>query len=130
MLEALEFRPYPDVEPALRALRDAGIRLVIASNWDCSLPDWLGPTGLLELVDGIVTSADAGRAKPDPAVFRLALELAGAEPAEALHVGDSLENDVEGAAAVGIRAVLLAREGEPPDGLEAIRSLARLPSLV
>lgn len=130
MLEALEFRPYPDVEPALRALRDAGIRLVIASNWDCSLPDWLGPAGLLELVDGVVTSADAGWPKPDPAVFRRALELAGAEAAEALHVGDSLENDVAGARRAGIRPVLLAREGEAPDGVEALRSLERLPSLV
>ena len=83
MLDALEFRPYPDVEPALSALRETGIRLVIASNWDCSLPDWLGPTGLLELVDGVVTSADAGEPKPGAAVFRLALELAGAEPMKA-----------------------------------------------
>jgi len=130
MLEALEFRPYPDVEPALRALREAGIRLVIASNWDCSLPDWLGPTGLLGLVDGVVTSADAGEPKPRAAVFRLALELAGAEPGEAVHVGDSPENDVEGARRAGIRPLLLAREGRAPDGVETIRSLEPLPSLV
>jgi HAD superfamily hydrolase (TIGR01509 family) len=130
MLEALEFRPYPDVEPALRALRDAGVRLVIASNWDCSLPDWLEPTGLLQLVDGVVTSADAGQPKPGVAVFKRALELAGAEPGDAVHVGDSLENDVEGARRAGIRPLLLARDGEAPDGVEAIRSLERLPSLI
>ena len=61
MLGALEFRPYEDVEPALRALRARGMTLVIASNWDCSLADWLGPAGLLELVDGVVTSAEVGR---------------------------------------------------------------------
>jgi putative hydrolase of the HAD superfamily len=130
MLAALEFAPYPEVEPALRELRATGVRLVIASNWDCSLPDWLAPLGLLELVDGVVTSADLGAAKPDPAVFRRALELAGADPGEAVHVGDSLENDVEGARAAGVRPLLLARHGDPPAGVEAARSLAELPSLI
>jgi putative hydrolase of the HAD superfamily len=130
MLEALEFEPYPDVRPALQALRDSGRTLVIASNWDCSLPDWLGPPGLLELVDGVVTSADVGAAKPDPAVFRRALELAGAGPEKAVHVGDSLDNDVEGARAAGLRAILLARDGPVPDGVETVRSLRELPALI
>ena len=72
--------------------------LVIASNWDCSLPEWLGPTGILELVDGVVTSAEVGAAKPDPRVFERALAVAGVEPGDALHVGDKVDNDVEGAA--------------------------------
>ncbi len=130
MMEALDFEPYEDAAPALRALREAGLTCVIASNWDCSLPDWLGPPGLLELVDGVVTSADVGVAKPAPAVFERALEVAGVEPGEAVHVGDSLANDVEGARAAGIRALLLARGGEPPPGVPTIRSLAELPSLV
>ena len=130
MLGSLEFVPYADVVPALRELRSRGLRLVVASNWDCSLPDWLGPAGLLDLVDGVVTSAVVGHPKPQPAVFRRALELARVEAGEALHVGDSRENDLEGARAAGIRAVLLARGGEPPAGVEAIRSLAELPSLI
>ena len=130
MLDALEFQPFPDVAPALSALRERGLTLVVASNWDCSLPDWLGPAGVLELVDGVVSSADAGGAKPGPEVFRHALELAGAKPGEAVHVGDSLENDVEGARSAGIRALLLVRHGEPPAGVEAVRSLAEVPSLV
>ena len=129
MLGSLEFRPYPDVEPALRELSEAGLRLVVCSNWDCSLPDWLGLAGLLDLVDGVVTSAVVGVAKPDPEPFRRALALAGAEPGEALHVGDSLENDVHGATGAGVRAVLVARAGEPPPGVESIRSLAELRSL-
>src|ERR671914_1420079 len=76
MLGALEFTPYPDAVEALRELRRAGRALVVVSNWDCSLPDWLEPTGLLELVDRVVTSADVGAAKPDAAIFRRALELA------------------------------------------------------
>jgi putative hydrolase of the HAD superfamily len=130
MLEALEFTPYPDVKPALDELRGRGTTVVIASNWDCSLPDWLRPTGILDLVDGVVTSAEVGAAKPSPRVFERALGIAGVEPEEALHVGDKVDNDIEGAAAAGIRAVLLQREGDPPAGVESIRSLRELPALL
>ena len=130
MLASLEFAAYPDAAPALRALRERGLGLVIASNWDRSLPAWLEPTGLLGLVDGVVTSAEVGAAKPHPAVFAAALASAGVGPDEALHVGDSVENDLEGAAAAGVRAVLVAREGEPPAGVGAVRSLGDVPSLV
>ena len=130
MLAALEFEPFPDVEPTLTALRERGLRLVIASNWDWSLPEWVSRTGLDRLVDGTASSAVVGAAKPAPDVFLEALRLAGADPAEAVHVGDSLEGDVHGARAAGVRAVLLQRHGEPPGGVEAIRSLAELPSLL
>ena len=130
MLGALEFTPYADALAGVADLRARGHRLVVVSNWDCSLPDWLGPTGLLELVDGVVTSADAGAAKPDPAVFRKALELAGVEGAGAVHVGDSLDNDVAGARALGIRAILVQREGEPPPGVESVRALTEVATLV
>jgi putative hydrolase of the HAD superfamily len=130
MLASLEFRPYLDVVPALTALRGDGHRLVIVSNWDCSLPEWLGPLGLLALVDGVVTSADVGAAKPDPRIFRRALELAGMRPENAVHVGDSVAGDVVGARALGIRAVLLQRAGEPPAGVDHIRLLVDLPSLL
>jgi putative hydrolase of the HAD superfamily len=130
MLGALEFTAYPDVLPALEELRERGLRLVIASNWDCSLPDWLRPTGILELVDGVVTSAEVGAGKPSPRVFERALGVAGVEPSEALHVGDKVDNDVEGAAAAGVRGVLLQREGDPPPGVESIRNLSELVALL
>jgi putative hydrolase of the HAD superfamily len=130
MLGALEFTAYPDVLPALGELRERGVVRVIASNWDCSLPDWLEPTGILELVDGVVTSAEVGEAKPSPRVFERALAVARVAPEEALHVGDKVDNDVEGAAAAGVRAVLLQREGEPPHGVETIRSLSELLALL
>jgi putative hydrolase of the HAD superfamily len=130
MLGALEFRPYGDVVPALTALRGDGHRLVIVSNWDCSLPEWLGPPGLLALVDGVVTSADVGAAKPDARIFRRGLELAGAQAHDAVHVGDSVANDVEGARALGMRAVLLQRAGAPPAGVESIRTLRELRGLL
>lgn len=130
MLEALEFAPFPDAVPALRALRERGVRVVAASNWDCSLGEALERTGLAALVDGAVSSAVAGAAKPHPAVFHAALDLAGCGPAEALCVGDSVENDVEGARRAGLPAVLLARDGAAPPGVAAIRSLEELPALI
>ena len=130
MMAALEFEPYPDVIPALRSLRELGLTLVIVSNWDCSLPDWLGPPGLIDLVDGVVTSADVRSAKPDPRVFLRGLEVAGAAPDETVHVGDSVPNDVEGARAAGIRALLLSRGGEAPAGVDAVRSLEEVASVI
>ena len=128
MLGSLEFVPFPDVLPGLAALREHA--LIVVSNWDCSLPDWLGPAGLLEHVEAVVTSAEVGMGKPGRAIFERALEIAGVEPGDAVHVGDSLENDVAGARAMGIRAVLVARDGAAPAGVEAIRSLAELPALL
>jgi putative hydrolase of the HAD superfamily len=130
MMASLRFTPFPDVPPALRALRERGLRLVIASNWDCSLPEWMEDAGLLELLDGAASSAVAGEPKPGAAVFRRALEIAGVRAEEAVHVGDSLEGDVEGARTAGIRAIMVVRDGEPPAGVETIRSLAELPSLL
>jgi putative hydrolase of the HAD superfamily len=130
MLGALEFAPYPDALDGLAELHERGHRLVVASNWDCSLPDWLGPTALLDHVDGVVTSADAGAAKPDSAVFRRALELAGVDADDAVHVGDSLDNDVAGARAVGIRPILVQRDGDPPAGVDTVGALTELPLLL
>jgi putative hydrolase of the HAD superfamily len=130
MMESLEFAPFPDVVPALSALKELGIRLVIASNWDWSLPQWVERAGLDPLIDGTASSAVVGAAKPAPDVFRQALRIAGVGPDEALHVGDSLDGDVHGARAAGLRAVLLQREGEPARDVEVIRSLAEVPSLL
>lgn len=130
MLGALRFEAYPDVLAALAELRGAGHSLVVVSNWDSSLPSWVAHTGLLEAVDGVMTSAEAGAAKPDGRIFERALALVDARPQEALHVGDSLDADVEGARAAGLRALLIRREGEPPPGVESIASLAELPALL
>jgi putative hydrolase of the HAD superfamily len=130
MLASLEFTPFPDVPPALAALRERGHRLLVVSNWDCSLGDWLAGAGLLDCFETVVSSGAVGVAKPGEAIFERALELAGAKPDEVVHVGDSLENDVAGARAAGLRPILVQRDGEPPAGVEAIRSLAELPLLL
>jgi putative hydrolase of the HAD superfamily len=111
LMAAIRFRPYPDAPPALSELRDRGLRVVCVSNWDCSLPGVLERCGLGSLLDGTVTSAVAGARKPDPSIFDPALALAQCDPADALHVGDSPEEDVEGARAAGIPALLLTRGG-------------------
>lgn len=128
LMGSLRFEPWEDAAPALAELRALGLRLVVASNWDCSLPGRLAEVGLLELVDAVVTSAEVGAAKPDARIFHAALERAGCEAAEALHVGDSAENDVAGARAAGLRALLLDRSGEGGDG--TVTSLAELPALL
>ncbi len=129
LLEALEFTPFDDVAPALARLRRDGARLVVVSNWDVSLHEVLGSTGLDALVDGAVASAEVGAAKPQPEIFERALEIAGVEAAEAWHAGDTWEADVEGARAAGVRPVLVDREAPADgerDGVATVRSLAGL----
>jgi putative hydrolase of the HAD superfamily len=130
MIEALAFRTFDDVVPALRELRERGLRLVVVSNWDCSLPEWLDRAGIGALVDGAVSSAVVGESKPAPSVFEAGLRVAGCDAAEALFVGDSVENDVLGARAAGLRAVLVKRAGDPPPGVETVRSLGELSAIV
>ena len=126
LLAALRFHAYEDAEPTLRALREAGIRTAVVSNWDWSLHERLAETGLAELVDGAVASAEIGSAKPDGAIFAAALRLVGARPEQAWHVGDTPEADVEGAVSAGLHPVLIARDGVPPPGVTTVRSLAEL----
>lgn len=131
MMAALRFSAFPDAPAALRALRDRGLRLVVASNWDCSLPEVLEQAGLAPLLDGVVTSATVGATKPDRRLFEQALEVARSAPEAAVHVGDSLDNDVAGARSAGIEPVLLDRDGRaPPDGVTTIRSLEELPAVI
>jgi putative hydrolase of the HAD superfamily len=111
MLAAIRFRAFDDAAPALGRLRDVGLKLVCVSNWDVSLPEVLERVGLLELFDGVVTSASVAVRKPEPGIFVAALHVAGSEADEVLHVGDSPEEDVAGAHAAGIRALLLDRSG-------------------
>jgi putative hydrolase of the HAD superfamily len=130
LLAAIRFRAYPEVPDALRALRARGLRLVVVSNWDRSLHEVLAETGLAEHLDGAVTSAETGAAKPAPAVFERGLALAEAAAAEALHAGDGVDDDVRGARAAGIEPVLVWRHPERAPELDppvrTVRSLAEL----
>jgi putative hydrolase of the HAD superfamily len=111
LMSSIRFRAYPDAAPALDRLRGLGLRLVCVSNWDYALPEVLERCGLAARLDGVVTSAAVGTRKPDPKIFAAALELAGWGAEAALHVGDSPVEDIEGARAAGIRALLIDRDG-------------------
>jgi putative hydrolase of the HAD superfamily len=127
LLAAIRFRAYPEVPAVLARLRAAGARLAVVSNWDISLHDVLERTRLRALVDVVVISAELGAAKPDPAIFRAALDRLGATATEAIHVGDSVEHDVAGARAAGLEAVLVARNGaQAPAGVRVVASLDAL----
>jgi putative hydrolase of the HAD superfamily len=128
---------YPDVEPALSSLRQLpGLQVAVVSDWGSSLHGLLAGLGLDRYLDFVLASGAVGVSKPNPAFFRIALERAGVEPAEALMVGDSLRADVQGAQAAGMDGVLLVRpEGAAQtdqliEDVPRIASLAELPRLV
>lgn len=117
---------FPEVPGVLAELRARGLRIAVASNFDSRLPRLLADCGLASALDVVVFSAAVGAEKPHPAIFE---ELLGrlALPAESvLHVGDSRRDDVEGALAMGLRALWLTRGSRRGD----LSSLAELPALV
>ncbi len=132
LLAALRFHPFPEVRAALAAMRAAGLRLVVASNWDASLGETLAAAGLRDAVDAVVTSAQVGAAKPAAALFAAALRAAQVPPGVAVHAGDSPVEDVHGATAAGIRPVLVDRSGRAaaPAGVAVVAALDGLASLV
>ncbi|WP_296704122.1 HAD family hydrolase [Thiocapsa sp. UBA6158] len=105
--------PFEDVAPVLRRL-SARYRLVSLTNGTAN-PE---ATPLRGLFERSITAADAGAAKPHPALFMRALEHAGCAPSQCLHLGDDPWMDVEGARAVGVTAVWVNRYGRTwPDDL-------------
>jgi putative hydrolase of the HAD superfamily len=132
LLDSIRFRPYADAAPALAVLRAGGLRLAVVSNCDCSLRGVLADLGLAAAVDAVVVSAEVGSAKPDRGIFEVALEHLRCMPENALFVGDSLETDVRGARAAGLRALLLQRSGAHADdpGVERIFGLEELAELI
>ncbi|CAA9473283.1 MAG: hypothetical protein AVDCRST_MAG69-246 [uncultured Solirubrobacteraceae bacterium] len=131
LVAAIRFTPYPDALATLRSLRERALRIIVLSNWDFSLHEMLANTGIDVLVDGAVSSAEHGTAKPDPAIFEYALALAGVPATRAWHVGDSPEADVVGAQAAGVTPIYVARDDSPaPPGVVAIDELDELLGLL
>jgi HAD superfamily hydrolase (TIGR01549 family) len=125
---------YPDVRPALDALRAAGYRLIIAGNQPVQAADALAAMRLP--VESIHTSDGWGVAKPDPAFFAKVTAVAGVPPARILYVGDRLDNDVRPAKRAGMRTALLRRgpwgylHAARPEAAEADMVLDGLSGLV
>jgi REG-2-like HAD superfamily hydrolase len=105
------YRLYEDAMPTLERFQNTGLTLGVISNWEEWLERLMVGLGIRDYFHCVVVSGLSGVEKPDAEIFQRALEAAGVRPEEALHVGDSLRDDVQGAEAVGIRAVLLDRFG-------------------
>ena len=101
-----EFVP-PDVAPTLERLRALGLKLVVVSNANGRLRHLFDRVGLSDRVDVLFDSFEEGVEKPDPRLFRIALERSGSAPATTMHVGDLYHVDVVGARSAGLQAVLL-----------------------
>jgi HAD superfamily hydrolase (TIGR01662 family) len=126
-LESENFEVYEDVLPVLEALRDAGLKIGLVSNTSRDLDAFVRHHGLD--VDAWVSSGVHGKVKPSPSIFKALLELLEVEPEAAVMVGDSPEDDVAGAEALGMRGVLIDREGKH-EREDALPTLLALPSLL
>jgi putative hydrolase of the HAD superfamily len=124
---AEHFELYEDALPVLDALRARGLKLGLVSNTGRNLDEFVSHHRLD--VDAALGSGAFGRTKPHPTIFRAVLERLEVEPSDAAMVGDSIEDDIEGARATGIpRAFLLDREGRYPELPERLPDLLALPA--
>lgn len=107
---------FPDAAGALERLRGRGLSLAVVSNWDDRLAGVLKGLGLAKHLAAVVVSAAVGYEKPDPRIFLEAARLLGTPPERIAHVGDRRREDVEGALALGMRAIFLDRKSSsrPP----------------
>jgi putative hydrolase of the HAD superfamily len=124
-------RPARAAAETLAALRDAGFRLAVISNSDGSVEGMLDRLGLKSHLEFVIDSKVVGVEKPDPQIFRMALERSGADPAKSVYVGDMFHIDVVGARGVGIDAVLVDPAGlNGARACRRVREFAELPSLL
>ena len=123
---------YPETLTTLEALEQSGLELGVVSNFDSRLYEILLGLGVDRFFDSVTISSVAGAAKPSPQIFQRALTKHEAAASEALHVGDSLREDAQGAAAAGLNALLLQREPKPPlpAGVETVRTLTEIISFI
>lgn len=102
---------YPETLSVLKALKEYGMELGIISNFDSRLFTVLRGLGLADFFDTVTISTLTHAAKPSSRIFQCALEKHALDPDEAIHIGDSVKDDVEGACRAGLRGALVDREG-------------------
>ena len=122
------FLLYEDALPILDDLRGRGLKIGLISNGQRDLDEFATHHSLE--VDAIVGSKTHGRVKPHPSIFEAALHALAVTADEVAMVGDSYEDDIEGARALGIRAILLDRDGLRPDAPDRIDTLLALPAVL
>lgn len=127
-------KPFPGLREAFDRLKAMGVRIGIGTNMTA---DWqyakLNALKIMDLVDFMVTSEEAGAEKPDRRLFDLCAEKAGCAPSECAFVGDSIAGDVAGALRAGMLAVWFDPSGKPeppPEGARRIASLSEVPELI
>jgi putative hydrolase of the HAD superfamily len=123
---AHNFDLFEDTLPTLDELRRRGLKLGLVSNTGRDLDAFVEHHGLQ--VDAVVASGTHGKIKPHPAIFQAALERLGVSPSEAAMVGDSVEDDVDGARALGMRAFLVDRDDRYPEIADKLTDLRELPA--
>ena len=124
-VHSAHFELYEDAVPALDEIRSRGLKIGLLSNSSRSLEEFVDHHGLR--ADAVLTSGAHGKTKPHESIFRAVLELLDVPAAEAAMVGDTLHEDIEGALAVGMRAVLVDREGRHPEVEDRLEDLRGLP---
>ena len=123
---AHNFEIFEDVLPTLAELRAHGLKIGLVSNTGRNLDEFVAHHGLE--VDAAVSSGAHGKTKPHPTIFLSALKRLEVKPADAVMIGDSIEDDVEGAKAVGMRGFLLDRENRYSEVEEKLTDLRALPA--
>jgi putative hydrolase of the HAD superfamily len=124
--QSVHFELYDDALPVLEALRRRGLRIGLLSNSSRDLDEFVSHHGLV--ADAVLTSHVHGKTKPHETIFQAMLERLEVAAPDAVMVGDTIEDDVEGALAVGMRAVLIDREGRFPDYSGRLDDLRELPA--
>lgn len=120
------FIPYPDARPCTEEILALGLKTAVVSNWGYRLSGLLEKLSLNHGFETIIASADVEKEKPDPEIFEIALAKTASKPEQTIHIGDSLDQDVVGARAAGLHAVLLDRKRQHPDREDRICSLSDL----
>lgn len=124
---------YPETVGVLKGLKEQGYEIGIISNFDSRLFNVLRGLGMADLFDTVTISSLAHAAKPAPKIFQAALDKHAMDPEDAVHVGDSRRDDVEGARKAGLQAVLIERESQltsSASNVPTIQSLEQLPALL
>ncbi len=122
------FELYDDALPTLAAVRAAGLRIGLVSNSARDVREFARHHALD--IDAGISSFHHGKSKPHASIFRAVLDLLEVEPADAAMVGDSIDDDIAGARALGMPAILVDREGAHPDVEPRIAGLAELRALL
>ena len=123
---AEHFELYDDALPTLELLRGQGLKLGLLSNTARNLPSFAAHHGLH--ADALLTSHAHGKEKPHASIFERILALLDVDAGEAAMVGDTLEDDIHGAQAIGMSAVLVDRNGRYPETSDRLESLVGLPA--